>query len=188
VECTSVGNLPREAQNLKSRGVRDRSKSDAIFNAMESDTRKGGENGAWIMSVGTSPAHIMIPADARRLAAGDRGHQEHVTSAAALLHLRIDRAPVGSGRRAMMLSTGHQGRARLITHLWRMCLAMFIATGSFFLGQAKVFPKPLRIFPLLAIPALLPLALLLFWLVRVWFTHRRARVSRAIALNTIPAV
>jgi uncharacterized membrane protein len=88
----------------------------------------------------------------------------------------------------MLLSHGLQGRARLVRHLWRMCSAMFMATASFFLGQAKLFPKPVRIFPLLAIPALLPLVLLLYWLVRVSWTHRRARASRTISLKTVPAV
>jgi hypothetical protein len=38
---------------------------------------------------------------------------------------------------------------------------------SFFLGQAKVIPKPIRIFPLLLIPPLLVLGALLYWLWRV---------------------
>jgi len=63
-----------------------------------------------------------------------------------------------------------QGAQRIARHLWRMCFSLFIASGSFFLGQAKVIPEPIRIFPLLAIPALLPLALLLYWLTRVLLT------------------
>jgi hypothetical protein len=64
-----------------------------------------------------------------------------------------------------------QGSLRIARHLWRMCFALFVASGSFFLGQAQVFPKPMRIYPLLAIPALLPLVLLLYWLARVRFTQ-----------------
>jgi hypothetical protein len=56
--------------------------------------------------------------------------------------------------------------------LWRMCLAMFIATASFFLGQAKVLPESMRIFPLLAIPVVLVLILMFYWWVRVSFTRR----------------
>lgn len=59
------------------------------------------------------------------------------------------------------------GSRRVARHLWRMTLAMFIATGSFFLGQAKVFPKPIRILPLLAIPPVLVLLALFYWLWRV---------------------
>ena len=59
------------------------------------------------------------------------------------------------------------GSRRVARHLWRMTLALFIATGSFFLGQAKVFPKPIRILPLLAIPPLIVIAALLYWMWRV---------------------
>jgi uncharacterized membrane protein len=77
----------------------------------------------------------------------------------------------------MMRAGGLQGAQRIARHLWRMCFSLFIASGSFFLGQAKVIPKPIRFFPLLAFLALLPLALMLYWLVRVRFTkwyRRRA--------------
>src|SRR5207247_1850066 len=32
------------------------------------------------------------------------------------------------------------GPRRLARHLWRMCFALFIASGSFFLGQMKFIP------------------------------------------------
>lgn len=72
-----------------------------------------------------------------------------------------------------MMLRGLEGKRRIARHLWRMCFAMFIATGSFFFGQAKVIPKAIRVFPLLAIPALLPLVLMLYWLARIWFSQRR---------------
>jgi uncharacterized membrane protein len=75
----------------------------------------------------------------------------------------------------MMLAGGLEGAHRIARHLWRMCFSLFIASGSFFLGQAKVIPKPIRILPLLAIPALLPLVLLLYWLTRVLFTKWYSR-------------
>jgi len=78
-------------------------------------------------------------------------------------------ASVGDIR--MMLGRRLDGAHRIARHLWRMCFSLFIASGSFFLGQAKVIPKPIRIFPLLAVPALLPLVLMLYWLVRVLFTN-----------------
>jgi uncharacterized membrane protein len=70
----------------------------------------------------------------------------------------------------MILVRGLQGRHRLVRHLWRMSFALFIASGSFFIGQAKVIPKPIRIFPVLITLAFLPLLLLIYWLVRVLFT------------------
>jgi hypothetical protein len=60
-----------------------------------------------------------------------------------------------------------RGTPRIARHLWRMCTALLIAAFSFFLGQAKVFPKPIRIFPLLMIPPLVVLVALLYWLWRV---------------------
>jgi uncharacterized membrane protein len=76
----------------------------------------------------------------------------------------------------MIRAGGLQGAQRIARHLWRMCFSLFIASGSFFLGQAKVIPKPIRILPLLAIPAMLPLVLMLYWLARVlstkWYRRR----------------
>src|SRR5262249_21361185 len=60
-----------------------------------------------------------------------------------------------------------RGAPRLARHLWRMSTALLIAAFSFFLGQAKVIPKPIRIIPLLLVPPLVVLAALLYWLWRV---------------------
>jgi hypothetical protein len=59
------------------------------------------------------------------------------------------------------------GSRRLARHLWRMCFALFVASGSFFFGQIQFLPKGLRIPALVAIPALAPLVLLLYWMWRV---------------------
>ena len=67
----------------------------------------------------------------------------------------------------MIRAGGIQGARRLARHLWRMCFGLFIATGSFFLGQMKFIPKPIRIVPLIFVLALSPLVLLLYWLWRV---------------------
>lgn len=87
----------------------------------------------------------------------------------------------------LMLGRRLQGTPRIARHLWRMCFALFIASGSFFLGQAKVIPKPIRILPLLAIPALLPLVMMLYWLARVtftqWYRRRVIRPFRATPLS-----
>ncbi|HEU0014094.1 MAG TPA: hypothetical protein VFQ45_10445, partial [Longimicrobium sp.] len=58
-------------------------------------------------------------------------------------------------------------RARLARHLWRMCWAMWIATGSFFLGQADELPERLRVWPALIFLAVVPLLAMLYWLVRI---------------------
>ena len=64
------------------------------------------------------------------------------------------------------------GRARIARHLWRMGLAFWIATASFFLGQAKVFPEGVRSSGLLATPVVLVLVAVLYWVVRVSFFRR----------------
>jgi hypothetical protein len=71
-----------------------------------------------------------------------------------------------------MIGRGIAGAQRLARHLWRMCFAMVIATGSFFLGQAQVIPQPLRITPLLALPVALVLIAMLYWLARVAVARR----------------
>ena len=76
-----------------------------------------------------------------------------------------------------MLLRGISGKRRIARHLWRMCFGWFIATGSFFLGQQQVFPAWLRGSPVLLVPALLPLALLVFWLIRVRFTSVYKKMS-----------
>lgn len=69
----------------------------------------------------------------------------------------------------MMRARGIQGKARLVRHLWRMCLALWIATASFFLGQADEFPAALRNPALLATPVVAVLLVMLYWLARVRF-------------------
>jgi hypothetical protein len=79
----------------------------------------------------------------------------------------------------MLLRGGVRGAKRIVRHLWRMCFGLFVATGSFFLGQQQVFPAWLRGSAVLFIPALLPLLLLIFWLFRVWFSSTyRAKLVR----------
>lgn len=70
---------------------------------------------------------------------------------------------------------------RLRRHLWRMCTALFIASGSFFLGQQKVMPLWMKGSPWLFVPALAPLALMLFWLIRVSLRRRRTQLAPALA-------
>lgn len=53
--------------------------------------------------------------------------------------------------------------ARIVRHLWRMCCSLFIATGSFFLGQMQVLPQPMRDSAWPYVLAFAPLAALLVW-------------------------
>jgi hypothetical protein len=84
-------------------------------------------------------------------------------------------AAIGDAR--MLWAGSIQGGKRLARHLWRMTFAMFIATGSGFLGQAKFFPEPIRKSGVLAVPVLLVLAMLVYWLVRV---RRKGKAAIAV--------
>jgi hypothetical protein len=68
---------------------------------------------------------------------------------------------------------------RLSRHLWRMSVAFFIATGSFFLGQQDVLPKTLRGSPILFLLAFAPFGIMAFWLVRLRFAKAIARSGRS---------
>lgn len=74
-------------------------------------------------------------------------------------------AAVGDIR--VVLRGGISGAARIARHLWRMCAALTIASGSFFLGQQKVMPPFMRGSPWLFVPVFVPLLLMVFWLIRV---------------------
>jgi uncharacterized membrane protein len=67
----------------------------------------------------------------------------------------------------MLVRGGISGRPRIVRHLWRMCIGLFFATGSFFLGQQQVFPVFLRGSLILTVLALLPFPLMIYWLIRV---------------------
>ena len=77
----------------------------------------------------------------------------------------------------MLVRGGVFGVHRIARHLWRMCFSLFIATGSFFLGQQQVFPHWLRKTNVLFIPAILPLILMIYWLLRVSFTNAYKRTA-----------
>ena len=64
-----------------------------------------------------------------------------------------------------------RGAMRVRRHLWRMSVALFVASGSLFLGQVQALPSPLRPWPLRFTLAYLPLAMMLFYLMR----YRRRR-------------
>src|SRR5437763_12880642 len=95
-------------------------------------------------------------------------------------------AAVGDTR--MLARGGVFGTKRIVRHLWRMCFSFFIATGSFFIGQPQVFPAFIRRTNLLFIPGILPLALMIFWLIRVRFknAYRRKSVPSTRDVHSLP--
>jgi uncharacterized membrane protein len=78
---------------------------------------------------------------------------------------------------------GLQGSRRLARHLWRMCFGLFIATGSFSLGQMKFIPEPVRIVPLLLVLAFAPILFLFYWM---WRVRVRGRLSGIVVGETQP--
>ena len=75
---------------------------------------------------------------------------------------------------------------RLSRHLWRMCFAFFVATGSFFLGQQDLMPVALRGSPALFVLAFAPFALMAFWLVRIRFAKPLRRITQAFPPTVVP--
>jgi uncharacterized membrane protein len=137
--------------------------------------------GALVVGLAVSAAAIKIGLDALN---SPRGTINGVPAGMLLFFGAV--ATIGAlGDIRMMRAGGLEGAKRIARHLWRMCFAFFVANGSFFLGQAKVFPKPIRIMPLLAIPALLPLVLLVYWLVRVRFTKWYRRRAQSFNLSAV---
>jgi hypothetical protein len=64
-----------------------------------------------------------------------------------------------------------------------MCFGLFIATGSFFLGQMKFIPEPVRIVPLLLVLAFAPILFLVYWM---WRVRVRGRLSGIVVGATQP--
>ena len=76
---------------------------------------------------------------------------------------------------------GLRGSRRLARHLWRMCFGLFIATGSFFLGQMKFIPEPVRTVPLLLVLAFAPILFLIYWM---WRVRIRGRLTGIVVGTT----
>lgn len=75
----------------------------------------------------------------------------------------------GAGDLRMLLRGGLFGKQRIVRHLWRMCFALFVASGSLFLARPHLFPMILRETYVIFTLGILPLPLMLFWLLRVRF-------------------
>ena len=92
-------------------------------------------------------------------------------------------ALAGAGDLSVALRGGISGAQRIARHLWRLHLGFFIAVGSFFPGQLQLFPQfiqQIRPTALLFAPPLSVLALMIFWLARVYWSSRGAPTRRAL--------
>jgi hypothetical protein len=88
----------------------------------------------------------------------------------------------GAGDLIFILRGTLSPKQRISRHLWRMCLAFFIATGSFFIGQQDIMPQFMRGSPLLFVLGFSPFGIMAFWLVRLRFAKAIGRLT----LRTAP--
>lgn len=103
------------------------------------------------------------------------------TPVAAGLVARSVLLPAGLGDLRVLRTGALRGGPRLYRHLWRMCYAFFIATGSFFLGQADEIPAVIRYWPALYVLAFTPLLALAYW---AWRLRPRRRERTLGAMTT----
>jgi hypothetical protein len=81
-------------------------------------------------------------------------------------------AAIGDAR--LVLGGGLSGAPRIARHLWRMCLGLTLAAGSFFTNALpRLLPSPVHVTPIFFLPQLLLLSFLIFWIIRVRLTGWR---------------
>ena len=90
----------------------------------------------------------------------------------------------------MIVRGGVTGARRLVRHVWRMGLALFVASGSLFLGtasdpvmkrsglRATLFTPAIRSTHLPEIPVLIVVVLTIFWICRLLFTKAYKQSAR----------
>ena len=81
-----------------------------------------------------------------------------------------------------------RGGPRLARHLWRMCVALFIAAGSFFSIRArvaKILPEPFTTAPMRALPILLLFGAMFYWL---WRLRGRRALPVLVRHDSMPLV
>ncbi|MBW8814830.1 MAG: hypothetical protein JF588_15535 [Caulobacterales bacterium] len=134
--------------------------------------RRPGEVGTFERVALVVPLGLILAALAVGASAGGAATP---AGAAPLYAFAVFSAVAAGGDLQLLRSGGLAGAARLARHLWRMGLSLFIAAGSFFLGQPKFLPAAVRDTVLPLVPPLAAIALLLFWLVKVRWPRRRRR-------------
>lgn len=84
----------------------------------------------------------------------------------------------------MLVRGGLYGVHRVTRHLWRMCYALFVASGSLFIARPHLFPVFMRKTGMLILLGVLPLIMLIFWLIRVRFAKAYKRIASARASSS----
>lgn len=129
--------------------------------------RPGGPRWALLAGAGLAAllAVALIDIGRRALTSPD-GAIEGLPAPKAFMFATLATAASASDIR-LVIRPRHDRRRRVARHLWRMCLALFIAAASFFLGQTQVLPAVLRAPALLAVPVLTPPFVMALWLWRI---------------------
>lgn len=134
------------------------------------------DHGLLLTSVSLVGASAYLLALAARSATGELDGQP----AAAFVLFIIVGSLAAVGDLRLILDRGVSGAVRLARHLWRMGIAFFIAANALFLGQQQVFPAWVQASGLLGLPALLTIAVLVFWLGRLALDARQRRQARSL--------
>src|SRR5438132_1002572 len=79
----------------------------------------------------------------------------------------------------MIVRGGVAGAQRIARHLWRMCLALLMATFSFYPSRAHLFSKAVRDSNVLYLPHILLIGATIFWMVRVAGRKRVPHIKEA---------
>jgi hypothetical protein len=80
------------------------------------------------------------------------------------------------------------GMQRIARHLWRMSLALLIATLSLYPGQARIFPMAWRQTNLLFTPHILLIGAMIFWMARVSAKRKREQQRNVVGLRQEAAI
>lgn len=89
-------------------------------------------------------------------------------------------ALAAAGDLRLLAQGGVRGRVRIARHLWRMCAALFVASGSFFLGQQTLFPESWRGAAIWFVPEVVVLAVMAYGLLRLALSGLRRRDEPAV--------
>lgn len=126
------------------------------------------EKGALVVALGAAAVAVMF---AVQVLASGKGMFDGVPPPFAYLIFVVIAVLAAAFDLKVILNGGISGVPRITRHLWRMCTAFFVATGSFFIGQQKVMPHWMHGAWYLFVLGLAPLILMIFWLIRVRFTN-----------------
>ena len=77
----------------------------------------------------------------------------------------------------MIVQGGVAGAQRIGRHLWRMCLALFMALMSFYPTRAKLFSKAINDSNVMYVPHIVLVVATLYWVYRVIIRRRAQRID-----------